>query len=42
MLGSLAEPAYPALLEALVAGYAETRPADVESVEMFTLIRACA
>ncbi len=42
MLGNLAEPAYPDLLAALVSGYAETRPADSRSVELFTLARACA
>lgn len=42
MLGNLAEPDYPALLQALVEGYGESRPVDLHSVEMFTLARACA
>jgi len=42
MLGNLAEPAYRDLLDALVAGYAETRRVDPQTVEMFTLARACA
>jgi Ser/Thr protein kinase RdoA (MazF antagonist) len=42
MLGNHAEPERAELLGALIAGYAETRPADLHSVEMFTLTRACA
>lgn len=39
---NLYEPAYPGIRDALIAGYAETRSATVEMVEMFTLARTCA
>ena len=39
---NLYEPAYPQIRDALIAGYAETRPADVATVELFTLARTCA
>ncbi|MGL6208978.1 MAG: phosphotransferase enzyme family protein [Paracoccaceae bacterium] len=42
MLGNHSEPAYADLLAALVAGYSEIRPTDAETVETFTLARACA
>lgn len=39
---NLYEPAYPAIRAALVEGYAETRPADAATVDLFTLARCCA
>lgn len=42
LLQSLAEPHYPLIRDALLAGYAETRRCDVQTVEMFTLARCCA
>lgn len=42
MSQNLYEPAYVQIRDALIAGYTETRPAMVELVEMFTLMRACA
>lgn len=39
---NLYEPAYPQIRDALVAGYAETRPASTDLVEIFTLARTCA
>jgi len=42
MLGNLAEPAYADLRDALIDGYAALRPMARETVEMFTLMRACA
>lgn len=42
MSQNLSEPALPALAEALIAGYSETRPVDAELVPVFTLMRCCA
>lgn len=42
MLGNVAEPAYADLRDALVTGYSTLRPMDQGTVEMFTLMRACA
>ena len=42
MSQNLYEPAYAQIRDALIAGYTETRPAAVELVEMFTLMRTCA
>jgi Ser/Thr protein kinase RdoA (MazF antagonist) len=39
---NLQEPAYPAIRAALIEGYAETRPADAATVDLFTLARCCA
>lgn len=39
---NLYEPAYAAIRDALVAGYAETRHASIDLVEVFTLARTCA
>ena len=39
---NLYEPAYPAIRDALIAGYSETRAANCELVELFTLARTCA
>lgn len=39
---NLHEPAYAGIRDALIAGYTETRATTVETVEMFTLARACA
>ena len=42
LLGNLAEPAYADIRDALIAGYSSLRPMRRETVEMFTLMRACA
>jgi Ser/Thr protein kinase RdoA (MazF antagonist) len=42
LLQSLAEPHYEIIRDALLAGYAETRPCDSETVELFILARCCA
>lgn len=42
MLGNLAEPEYPAIRDALIDGYVSLRPVTRDTVEMFTLMRACA
>ena len=42
LVQSLAEPHYEQIRDALLAGYAETRPCDGTTVEMFTLARCCA
>lgn len=42
LLANWNEPARDALRDALVAGYAETRPADAATVDIMTLARACA
>lgn len=39
---NLHEPAWPEIRAALIAGYAETRPADPATVDLFTLARCCA
>ena len=39
---NLYEPAYPQIRDALIAGYAETRPADTATVELMILARCCA
>lgn len=39
---NLYEPAYAQIRDALISGYAETRPAPVDAVEYFTLARTCA
>jgi len=39
---TLYEPHYAEIRDALIAGYAETRPLDAETIEMFTLARTCA
>ncbi len=39
---NLYEPAYPAIRDALIAGYSETRAASCALVELFTLARTCA
>lgn len=39
---NLYEPAYPLIRDALIAGYAKTKAASVEMVEIFTLARTCA
>ncbi|MDZ4309091.1 MAG: phosphotransferase [Cypionkella sp.] len=39
---NLYEPDYPQIRDALVAGYAETRPASFRMAEVFTLARCCA
>lgn len=42
LIYSIYEPFYPAIRDALIAGYAGTRPVTVEAVEGFALARACA
>lgn len=42
MLGNLAEPGYADIRDALIEGYRTLRAMDPETVEMFTLMRACA
>ncbi len=42
LIYSVYEPAYPAIRDALIAGYAKTRPVTVDAVEVFALARACA
>ncbi|MES2146070.1 MAG: phosphotransferase [Pseudomonadota bacterium] len=42
LIYSVCEPAYPAIRDALLAGYAQTRLATVEAIELFALARACA
>lgn len=42
LIQNLYEPAYSAIRDALIAGYAETRPVTVEAVEVFALARCCA
>ena len=42
LLANWNEPARDALRDALIAGYAETRPADPAVVDLMTLARACA
>lgn len=42
LLQSVYEPAHSQIRDALVAGYAETRPATARLVDVFTLARACA
>lgn len=42
MSQNLYEPHYNEIRDALIAGYAETRAASVDMVEMFTLARCCA
>lgn len=42
MSQNLYEPHYAEIRDALIAGYAETRPASIAWVEIFTLARACA
>jgi Ser/Thr protein kinase RdoA (MazF antagonist) len=42
MLHNLYEPAYPDLRDAMIDGYTTLRPADRDTVEMFTLARTCA
>lgn len=42
MSQNLYEPHYAEIRDALIAGYAETRPVTIEWVETFTLARACA
>jgi Ser/Thr protein kinase RdoA (MazF antagonist) len=42
LIQNLYEPAYTAIRDALIAGYAETRPVTVEDVEVFALARTCA
>lgn len=42
MSQNLYEPAYLQIRDALIAGYAETRPVSVQQLEMFTLMRTCA
>lgn len=42
MSQNLYEPGYAQIRDALIAGYAETRTATVQQVEMFTLMRCCA
>lgn len=39
---NLYEAAYPQIRDALIAGYAETKPASIRMVETFTLARTCA
>lgn len=39
---NLAEPDYPAIRDALIAGYSATRAADVATVEVMVLARLCA
>jgi Ser/Thr protein kinase RdoA (MazF antagonist) len=39
---NLYEPDYPAIRDALMAGYGQTRAVTVEQVEVFTLARTCA
>lgn len=39
---NLYEPAYPAIRDALIEGYSETRAASSDLVELFTLARTCA
>ena len=42
MLPNLYEPSYTALRDAMLGGYSTLRAADCDTVEMFTLARACA
>ena len=42
MLGNVAEPAYAEIRDSLIDGYATLRQIDRDTVEMFTLMRACA
>jgi Ser/Thr protein kinase RdoA (MazF antagonist) len=42
LIQNLYEPAYTAIRDALILGYAETRPVTVEAVEVFALARTCA
>ncbi len=42
MIGSLAEPAYVEIQDALLEGYSTMRPIRGASIEMFTLMRTCA
>lgn len=42
LLANWNEPARDALRDALISGYAETRPADPATVDLMTLARACA
>jgi Ser/Thr protein kinase RdoA (MazF antagonist) len=42
LLANWNEPSREALRDALIAGYAETRPADPATVDLMTLARACA
>ena len=42
MLGNVAEPAYAEIRGALIEGYATLRPIGRDTVELFTLMRACA
>ncbi len=42
LVQSVYEPAYDQMRDALVAGYAETRPVTPGQVDVFTLARACA
>jgi Ser/Thr protein kinase RdoA (MazF antagonist) len=42
MLHNLYEPAYPDLRNAMIDGYTTLRPADRDTVEVFTLARTCA
>lgn len=42
LLSNLYEPAYAKIRDALIAGYAESRPVSTEIVEIFTLARTCA
>lgn len=42
LVQDLYEPAYAEIRDALVAGYAESRPVSIEMVEIFALARTCA
>lgn len=42
LVQNLYEPAYTVIRDALISGYAETRPVTVEAVEVFALARTCA
>jgi Ser/Thr protein kinase RdoA (MazF antagonist) len=42
MLQNIYEPAYPEIRDAMINGYSTLRAADRDTVEMFTLARACA
>ena len=42
LLSNLYEPGYEGIRDALISGYAETRPVSSEIVEIFTLARTCA
>lgn len=42
LLGNLSEPAYADIRDALIEGYSTLRPMTRDTVEMFTLMRACA